>query len=105
MDYQKIHKKNILLKPILSIVNLAQNKLAKFLNLNLKQILKHFSTYYLKNSFTFVDKVRDMEVTFTFIASFDVKSLFTNALLKEVIKIYVDSFYNTSIPTLNKIIF
>ena len=52
----KIHKNDIPLRPILSMVNSAQHKLAKFLNYSLEPVLKHFSTYCLKDSFTFVEK-------------------------------------------------
>ena len=38
----KIHKENIPLNPILSMVNSAQHKLAKFLNLSLEPVFKYF---------------------------------------------------------------
>ena len=86
----KIHKENIPLRPILSMVNSEQHKLAKFLDLSLEPVLKHFLAYCLKDSFTFVDNIKEMEANNTFIVSFDVKSLFTNVLLEEVIEICVD---------------
>ena len=98
----KIHKENIPLRPILSMVNSAQHKLAKFLNMTLEPVLKYFSEYSLKDSFTFVDKIKDMEAQNTFIASFDVKSLFTNVPLEEVIEICVDTLYKISNPTVSR---
>ena len=38
----KIHKKHIPLRPILSIVNSAQHKIAEFLNDQLYHVLEHF---------------------------------------------------------------
>ena len=99
---KKIHKENIPFRPILSMVNSAQHKLAKFLNSSLEPVLKYFSAYCLKDSFTFVDKIKEMEAQITFIMSFDVKSLFTNVLLEEVIKICVDTLYKISKPTVSR---
>ena len=79
------------------MINSAQHKLAKFLNLSLEPVLKYFSEYCLKDTFTFVDKIKDMEGQNTFIASFDVKSLFTNVTLEEVIEICVDTLYKKRI--------
>ena len=84
------------------MVNSAQHKLAKFLNSSLEPVLKYFSAYCLKDSFTFVDKIKEMEAQITFIMSFDVKSLFTNVLLEEVIKICVDTLYKISKPTVSR---
>ena len=98
----KINKKNIPLMPILSMVNSAQRKLAKFLNSSLEPVLKYFSAYCLKDSFTFVDKIKEMEAQNTFIASFDVKSLFTNVPLEEVIEICVDTLHKISKLTVSR---
>ena len=84
------------------MVNSAQHKLAKFLNSSLEPVLKYFSAYCLKDSFTFVDKIKEMEAQNTFIASFDVKSLFTNVPLEEVIEICVDTRYKISNPTVSR---
>ena len=83
------------------MVNSAQHKLAKFSNLSLEPVLKYFSEYCLKDSFTFVDKIKDIEAQNTFIALFDVKSLFTNVPLEEVIEICVDTLYKISNPTVS----
>ena len=44
-----------------------------------------------------------MEANYTFIASFDVESLFTNVPLEEVIGICTDTLYKISKPTINRI--
>ena len=43
-----------------------------------------------------------MEANNTFNASFDVKSLFTNVLLEEVMEICVDTLYKISKPTVSR---
>ena len=73
----KLHKKGVPLRPILSMVNSAQHKLAKFLNDQLCPVLEHFSSYVLKDSFSFVDQIKSIASNNTFMASFDVKSFFT----------------------------
>ena len=84
------------------MVNSAQSKLAKFLNSSLEPVLKYFSAYCLKDSFTFVDKIKEMEARNTFIASFDVKSLFTNVPLEEVIEICFDTLHKISKLTVSR---
>ena len=49
-----------------------------------------------------MDKIKDIEAQNTFIASFDVKSLFTNVPLEEVIEICVDTLYKISNPTVSR---
>ena len=101
----KIHKKDAPLRPILSMVNSAQHKLAKFLNDQLYPVLEHFSSYILKDSFSFVDQIKNIASNNTFMASFDVKSLFTNVPLDEVVDICVDTLYRLETPSISKINF
>ena len=98
----KIHKEGIPLRPILSMVKSAQHKLAKFLNCCLEPVLEYYSAYTLKDSFTFVDKIKDMDSNNSFVASFDVKSLFTNVPLEEVIEICINKLYEIDKPKMNK---
>ena len=72
----------------------AQHKLAKFLNSSLELVLKHFLEYSLKDSFTFVNKIKEMEANNTLIASFDVQVISIKVPLEEVIEICVDTLYN-----------
>ena len=75
------------------MVKYAQHKLAKFVNDKLYMVLKHLSSYMLKDSFSFADHIKRTDSNNTFMASFDVKSLFTNVLLDEVLDICVDTLY------------
>ena len=84
------------------MVNSAQHKLAIFLNFQLEPVLKHYSSYILKDSFSFVDQIKDIESNNNFIASFDVESLFTNVPLEEVIKFCIDMLYKIEKHTISK---
>ena len=85
------------------MVKSAQHKLTKFLNLSLEPVLKYFSAYCLIDSFTFVDKIRDMEANNTVIASFGFKNLFTNVPHEGVIEVCIDILYRIRKPTINRI--
>ena len=90
------------MRPILSMVNSAQHKLAKFLNVLLNPVLEFFSSYTLKDSFTFVEQIKGMNSDNTFMASYDVKSLFTNVPLDEVINICADTLYKLDKSSISK---
>ena len=98
----KIHKNDVPLRPILSMINSPQHKIAKFLNYLLEPVLDYYSNYVIKDSFTFVEKIRKIKTKNTFMASFDVKSLFTNVPLKEVIDICSQKLYELKKPHLSK---
>ena len=92
----KIHKKDVPLRPILSMTGLAQHQLAKWLTSLLQPVLQNLSSNCVSDSFTFEKKVR--KFTFSpstvFLCSFDISSLFTNVSLAETIEICADALYN-----------
>ena len=92
----KIHKKDVPLRPILSMTGSAQHQLAKWLTSLLQPVLQNLSSNCLSDSFTFVKEVR--KFTFSpssvFLCSFDISSLFTNVPLAETIEICADALYN-----------
>jgi hypothetical protein len=53
----KIHKENCPLRPILSMCNSAQHKLAQWLVETLEPVRQHMSKYSLKDSFELVEKI------------------------------------------------
>ena len=81
----KVHKKDISMRPVLSMVNTAQYTIAKYLDHLLKPLL--FSKYECKDSFEFVNFISNLEVNTNteHMVSFDVVSLFTNVPLNETI--------------------
>ena len=92
----KIHKKDVPLRPILSMTRSAQHQLAKWLTSLLQLVLQNLSSNCVSDSFTFVKKVR--KFTFSppsvFLCSFDISSLFINVPLAETIEICANALYN-----------
>ena len=96
----KVHKNDCPLRPILSMVGSPQNGLAKFLVKTLTPVLNKFSKYTLKDSFQFVDKLRlipESQSKNSFMVSYDIKSLFTNIPLIEVIEICLQELYHSDL--------
>ena len=95
----KTHKSGCPLRPILSMTNAPQQKLARFLVKVLDPVLQKFSTYVTPDTFNFVRSLKNLTapVDNVFMCSFDVKSLFTNVPLSEVIHICIDQLYHNDI--------
>ena len=93
----KTHKTNCPLRPILSMVGSPQHSIAKFLISVLTPVLDKFSKHVVKDSFDFVKSLRSLSSDKTVMCSFDIKSLFTNVPLVEVLKICIDQLYNSDI--------
>lgn len=92
------------LRPILSMVNSAQHELAKWLTVIIQPVLDFYSTYCLKDSFSFAEFIRSRKVQRrTLMCSFDVKSLFTNVPLAETIKICADKLYESGKSPIGKL--
>ena len=92
-DLPKLHKQNIPLRPILSMIKSPKHKLAKLLNFLLEPVLVYYSQFVVKDSFEVIKKIRYAKSTNTVLTSFDVKQLFTSVPLEESIKISVDKLY------------
>ena len=92
----KIHKKDVPLRPILSMTGSAQHQLAKWLTSLLQPVLQNLSSNCVSDSFTFVKKFRKFTFSpsFVFLCFFDISSLFTNVALAETKEICSESFYN-----------
>jgi len=95
----KTHKKDVPLRPILSMTGLAQHEVTKWLSCLLQPVLQELSANCVSDSFTFVEEVRNF--TFSpssvFLCSFDISSLFTNVPLAETIQICADALYNNNV--------
>ena len=92
----KTHKENQPLRPILSMVNSATHKLSQWLCQVLQPVLADFSTYCVKDSFTFAKAMQEtyLSSSQSVLCSFDIKSLFTNVPLDETISICADHLYH-----------
>ena len=90
----KIHKVGTPLRPILSMVNSAQHALAKWLASLLQPVLDEYSSFCIKDSFTFSDQIKSLDSQENmFMGSFDICSLFTNVPLQETIEICANYLY------------
>lgn len=89
----KVHKTDCPTRPILSAVNTYNYKLAKFL----VPILAPFTTneYTVHDSFSFAKEISTTPNSSQyFMASFDIKSLFTNIPIDETINIITDQLFD-----------
>ena len=86
------------MRPILSMVGSAQQKVASWLSSGLQPMLEHFSCFCIKDSFSFSEIIRNFSPTDMFTCSFDVCSLYTNVPLEETIEICCDVLFCSSLP-------
>nr|CAH8822876.1 unnamed protein product [Trichobilharzia regenti] len=83
----KIHKEQVPLRPILSMINSPQHKVARWLAEKLEPIRQRLGVHTVKDSFHFSESVNHMNVLNNFMVSFDVTSLFTMIPVNETIEI------------------
>ncbi|CAH8586016.1 unnamed protein product [Dicrocoelium dendriticum] len=86
----KIHKPNIPLRPILSMVNSPYHAVAQWLVELLEPVRQQLAIYSLRDSFHFVESIKDDNINEKLMLSFDVVSLFTNVPLLETIDYICD---------------
>ena len=91
----KIHKPTIPLRPIVSMSGSAQYKISRWLAELLEPVRKVYSTKCIKDSFAFVDLLRNAEVpNGGIMCSYDAVSLFTNVPLEDTIDICRKTLYH-----------
>ena len=89
----KVHKQDIPLRPVISMLNTPQYGLAKYLHSVIQPCIP--SGYMLKSTSDFIEKLKDIELCNSAnLVSFDVESLFTNVPLDETINLAVDYVYS-----------
>ena len=81
----KIHKPNVPLRPILSMIGSAQHKLAKWLSEVLDPVPQKYSKRCIKDSFMFTEFIQNLNIEkeTSFMCSVDITSLLTNVPLSE----------------------
>ncbi|VDP90588.1 unnamed protein product [Echinostoma caproni] len=84
---QKLHKEDIPLRPIMSMCNSPQHKLAKWLAETRKPVRDSISQYNLKDSFQLCTFLEDKSIQNKHMVTMDVSALFTNVPLLETIAI------------------
>ena len=77
-------------RPILSAIGTPAYSVAKFYDQLLKPLTSN--DYTIKDSFSFVKEISDFDAS-CFMASFDIKSLFTNITLTEMLNFCVQNLY------------
>ena len=81
----KVHKDGVPLRPILYVNNSPYHAIAKWLNGILDPIRKSLSIYSVKDTFEFIECIKNINVKGKSMLSLDVISLFTNVPLNETI--------------------
>ena len=79
------------MRPIVSSIDTYNYKLTQYLGSLLSQHIP--SNYATKDSFTFIEKIKQLNTYGKFLISFDVISLFTNIPLEETINIAIDTIF------------
>ena len=96
LDYlslPKVHKEGVPLRPILSSIGTCGYNIAKFFVPYLEKLTTNEFT--VKDSFTFAQEISSFQNSDNFVmASFNIKSLFTNIPLDETINIAANSLYS-----------
>ena len=99
----KIHKHNMPLRPILAMVGSPTHGLAKWLADILKPVEAIISDRCIGDSFSFVEKVRSMDLSNKVIGSLDISSLFTQVPVEETVNMILDiineNMIDLGIPT------
>ena len=91
----KHHKSNCPMRPVLSAIGTPEYSLAKWLEQRLKPYLDN--KFSVTSSKTFVDEISQMKPNCTDLCvSFDIKSLYTNVPLAEVIDDIISTVYSES---------
>ena len=91
----KTHKKDNLLRSILSVTDSFHHELGKWLAGLLQPVLERFSSHCISDSLTLAKTMQYPDINpNVFMCSFDVSSLFTNVPLDETIKISSEALYD-----------
>ena len=91
----KIHKDGVPVRPILDMRNLPYHTIAKWLADKLKPIQCQIAPHSLRDTFEFVDGVKDLDLNGRMMFTLDVSSLFTNVPVAETVD-YICEFSTLS---------
>ena len=99
----KVHKENVPLRPIVSMVNSPQHKLAKWLAEMINLVRDAIGKYTLKDSYQMCQLMNDLNIKNEHLFTMDVNSLFTNVPLSETIDVICNTInkYDLDIPLPN----
>ena len=88
-----MHKSSVPCRPVCSAIRTPTESISKYLTDMLKPISSNRHGSDVKDTFDFVDRIKDKDLQQYHMVSFDVCSLFTNVPLKETIDICMDRLY------------
>ena len=94
----KMHKPDIPMRPILSMINSPYHKVARWLAEMLEPIRGKLAVYSLKDTFQFAKQLENSSISNKFMVSFDVSSLFTKIPLEETVEIICQHAELTPLP-------
>ena len=85
----KIHKQDVPIGPIHSMIKSAQHSMAKQLSILFEQVLNKYSARVLKDSSSFTNELRNLNLNTSnlILFSFDIVSLFANISLDKTIQV------------------
>lgn len=93
----KIHKQNVPLRPVVSMIQTPEYHLAKFLDSIIKPYIP--DKYLLRSTEEFIEKLKQIPCNNSkTVVSFDVVSLYTNVPLTETIDIIIECLYSDENP-------
>ena len=98
IDRLDLRHDGIPLRPILSMVGSPYHALAKWLCKVLSPVKNELCKHTVKDSFTFVNGIKDCNLSSSHMYSFDVRNLFTNVPLMETVD-YICHHITVSQPT------
>lgn len=93
----KTHKPNVPMRPILSMIRSPTHELAKILTSLLSPVKEKLCKYSVKDTFSFIEKVKHLNVRGLHMCSLDVSSLFTNVPLEETVDFLCNYVHKESI--------
>ena len=93
----KVHKDQVSIRPVVSMVGTPEYNLAKYLD----QLIKPYipDMYLLWSTDNFIERLKQFSInSHNTVVSFDVVSLFTNVPLAETIELIIDRLYSKDKP-------
>ena len=97
----KVHKDGTPLRPILASTGSFNHECSKWLSDILSPLRSHSTN--LKDTFSFIDKVKNFSLNDSVMYSFDVVSLFTNIPLQFTLQLILDTIFKDNIETFHNL--
>ena len=93
----KVHKPGLPLRPIIDMIDSPYHNVAQWIAKLLEPVRRQISCHSLKDTFEFVDQIKERNINTKQMLSFDVESLFTNIPLLETVDYLCDFISSNNI--------